>query len=61
MKKLSLRIEDINVTAVEMVAADTRGAGTVQGAEFLTRWTFCDGQDTCWYTCANTCDPSLCG
>lgn len=59
MKKLSLRLDNIDVIGFEVVAPGRRGEGTVQGAEFLTRRTYCE-QDTCWQTCAVTCDPSMC-
>jgi hypothetical protein len=59
MKKLSLRLDDISVTGFEVVAPETRGEGTVVGAAFLTRQTYCD-QETCGYTCAPTCDPGFC-
>lgn len=60
MKKLSLRLDDIQVTSFQTLAAESGGAGTVQGAEMITRFTYCVGDETCWQTCAATCDPGLC-
>jgi hypothetical protein len=50
MIKLKLKIEDIDVTGFELLPPATGNAGTVQGAEALTRYTYCY-QDTCFQTC----------
>ena len=60
MKKLKLKLDDIHVTGFEVAPPEADGAGTVKGAEALTRYTYCDWHETCWQTCALTCDPGLC-
>ena len=50
MKKLRLRLDDIQVAAFEVVSRETGRRGTVQGAEGVTRYTFCN-DETCWQTC----------
>jgi hypothetical protein len=50
MKKLSLRVDDIHVAAFEVVARQGDRMGTVQGAEAISRYTYCD-QETCFATC----------
>jgi hypothetical protein len=59
MKKLSLILDEIHVSGFEVGAAESLDRGTVQGAEAITRYTFCN-DETCWATCAVTCDPGLC-
>jgi hypothetical protein len=59
MKKLALNLDELKVSSFE-AGSPARGEGTVEGREFLTRQTYCDGQETCYYTCAQTCDPGLC-
>jgi hypothetical protein len=59
MKKLKLMLDEIQVTGFVVTPAES-GSGTVNGQELITRQTYCDGDETCWYTCAPTCDPSLC-
>lgn len=60
MKKLSLKLDDIDVTGFEVVASPAGEEGTVQGAELITRQTYCVGDETCYQTCPVTCDPGLC-
>lgn len=54
MKKLNLRIDDVNVNTFEVSAAEMETVGTVQGAAALTRWTFCF-DETCFATCDVDC------
>jgi hypothetical protein len=51
VKKLMLKVEDIDVAGFETLGALPDRTGTVQGAEFLTIRTNCD-QVTCGDTCA---------
>jgi hypothetical protein len=53
MKKLKLRLDDVRVTGFEIVAPDVEGAGTVMGADALTRRTQCG--ESCLATCPEVC------
>jgi hypothetical protein len=46
MKKLRLDIDQIEVSGFDSMPADTASQGTVNGAEFISKFTWCN-QDTC--------------
>jgi len=50
MKKLRLNIDQIEVSGFDSMPVDATRQGSVNGAEFLTRYTYCE-QDTCYATC----------
>jgi hypothetical protein len=50
MKKLVLNVDELDVTGFDSTPPKSGREATVNGAEFLTRYTYCD-QDTCFATC----------
>jgi hypothetical protein len=57
MKKLTLSLDDIQVSGFEVVAPERDRKGTVQGAEAISRITYCD-PESCILTCyVTTCIP----
>lgn len=58
MKKLALKIVEIEVAGFEVVQAESR-RGTVNGADAfgITRPTNCN-QGTCFQTCFQSCDQA---
>ena len=55
MKKLKLSLNDIQVAAFEVVARQGDPRGTVQGAEAISRITYCNLE-----SCNLSCYPDTC-